>query len=127
MLLEFKRSHGKLKVLRALPPFDKPAMVQGLLADVALMFLPPDGKPSETADGCYWELTNGSRLGVERLDEGGCQLRLWNKLGVLTREVRMIPPWHNGFAEDLELKASGEAAYRLELRLIKAETLVARH
>ncbi len=127
VLLECKRSHGKLKVLRALPPFDKPAMVQGLLADVVLMFLPPNGKPSKTAGGCFWELTDGSRLGVERQDDGGCRLRLWNELDVLTRQVHMTAPWHNGFAEDLELKASGEVSYRIVLRLIEAETLVAKH
>ncbi len=121
VLLEVKQSPGEREVLRALPPFDKPEMVQGMLSDVALMFLLPSGKPSASKTSCRWNLEDGGQLRVARLPDRGCSLELRDKLGEMTRRVRMDPPWRDGFARDVELKAMGNLQYTLGLHLLKLE------
>ncbi len=121
VLLEVKQKPGEREVLRALPPFDKPEMVQGMLSDVALMFFLPNGKPSLSKTACHWNLEDGNQLRVARLTDGSCRLELRDKLGEVTRRVRMYPPWQDGFARDVELKAIGKLQYALGLHLLKSE------
>lgn len=121
VLLEVKQSHGEQEILRALPPFDKPQMVQGMLTDVELMFMLPQGKPSIGKSSCGWNLENGDQLSAARLEDGGCHLDLKNKTGDLIRSVRMFPPWQDGFTREVELRAIGGLEYTLRLHLLRAE------
>lgn len=121
VLLEVEQSPEGQEVLRALPPFDKPEMVQGMMSDVALMFLQPKGKPSVNGTFCQWKLKDGDLLKVSRLADGSCRLDLMDDSGELTRTVRMNPPWRNGFAGLVELKAEGKIGYALGLHLLESE------
>jgi hypothetical protein len=121
VLLEVEQSHGEQEVLRALSPFDKPQMVQGMLNDVEMMFMLPQGKPSVGKASCGWNLENGGQLSAARLADGGCLLELKDKAGELKRNVRMFPPWRDGFAREVELKAMGHPEYTLGLHLLRAE------
>lgn len=123
VLLDVQQSPGEQEVLRALPPFDNPEMVQGMLSDVALMFLPPKGRPSISKTSCLWRLEGGSQFKVARLDDGGCLLELKDKSGELTRKVRMDSPRGDGFASNVELTAMGQLQYALGLHLLRSERI----
>jgi hypothetical protein len=123
----------KVTVNRAVPPFDEPEMVQGLIGDVRLLFLKPEGVP--TASGvvgdrsaiCRYKNGDGSTVDVIVQLDGNWQIDQYSSFDFIQRSVQGI------FAEDhqtgnlgeliperLELVAHGFMGYKLSMNLIEA-------
>lgn len=117
---------GPVEVKRALPPLDKPGFATGLLADLRLLFTAPSGMPR-----CGWR--HGERLcrwqntgTVEdvAISEANC----WTIQAF--RDERLVRTARADTCADRDgyalpgvifLRASGDADYQLEMRLINAE------
>jgi len=126
----------KVTVNRAVPPFDEPGMVQGLIGDVRLMFLRPEGV--RTASGvvgersaiCRYTDKDGSTVDVIVQPNGNWRIDQYSSFDFLQRSVQGV------FAEDhqtdvlgeviperLELIAPGFMGYKLSMKLIEAVPL----
>ena len=117
---------GPIQVERALPPLDKPGFAAGLLADLRLLFIAPTGLPS-----CGWR--DGERLCRWR-DAGAIEdvaidkMNCWS-IQAFQGERLVRTTWasdcvsRDGYALPglISLRASGDANYQLEMRLIRAE------
>jgi hypothetical protein len=117
-----------LIVHRALPPFDSPHFAGGLMDDIRLIFLEPDGPVigfGEVENGsvvCRHATPDGSTVDIEPQRDGAWELRRYSPAQRLTRTVRALPGARNnaGFPETLELEAGGDQTYKLVMKLVEA-------
>ena len=122
ILFEAEQREDTISVLKAVAPFDSPAFARGLMEDVNLLFLPPKGGPSEwgrSADGaivCLWESPEGSRREITLSAVGKISLR--DRHGDLVKEALLLPPFVEGLASQMELRAYKPAPYRLMMTLL---------
>jgi hypothetical protein len=124
-----------IQVERALPPLDKPGFAAGLIADLRLLFIAPDGTPLCGA---------GANAGVLRAGEKLCR---WQNGGLVTDVVIgrdgcwSIQAFHGGrlvrtsrasdcadrdgslIPASMSLRATGDADYELTMRLVSAEKI----
>lgn len=129
VLLEAEDSN-KISVKRAIAPFDHPGFAAGMLADIRLLFLPPESTAKEAAvedNGnkiCRYFLLDGNVQEIVLEPRGKTSIRLYDHGKKLCRTV--------GFAADkdplnaakqAELKAYGLTGYRLEMALIEAQLI----
>ena len=54
ILFDAELSEDGIAVRKAVAPFDSPAFARGLMEDVALLFLPPQVKPTDMGKGNGW-------------------------------------------------------------------------
>jgi hypothetical protein len=117
---------GEITVRKAVAPFDSPAFAKGLMEDVALLFLPPQVRPTiwgKAADGtriCRWESPDGCRTEVWESMDRGWRIQHRDDQGEVTREVSLKGPFVQGLASHMELRASKPASYRLRMTLLQA-------
>ncbi len=119
-----------LSITRALPPFDRSGLAEGLMMDMATLFLSPRAPLLGVAaleDGsvlCRHEIYGESRADVVVFPDGGWTIHVRNDFTGRTREVtaRNVV---GGVPETLELKAPGFAGYTLRMRLVEATSLSA--
>lgn len=124
---------GRLQVGRALPPFDTQGFAQGLIDDLALMFLAPTGPPQITglmengAAACRWREGNGSTVDVVRTAEAAWQIRRFNAQGKL---IRLVKPLNSSstlpkdpLPETIVLQSPGMLGYTLTMTLVEARAL----
>ncbi len=123
----------KVIVNRAVPPFDEPGMVQGLIWDVRLMFLKPEGVSTgsgvveERSAICRYKNGDGSTVDVIVQLDGNWRIDQYSSFDFIQRSVQGF------FAEDhqtgvlgefiperLELVAHGFMGYKLSMNLIEA-------
>lgn len=109
---------GDLAVRRAIAPFDAPAFAEGLMRDVAMMFLPPEAVERETGT-----LPSGERVCRRRSDRALTDIAVtsvheWTlaryENGRLTRTLRVFPG-------KMTLAALGDRGYDLVLTRIQTE------
>jgi hypothetical protein len=123
ILFEAEQHEDKISVLKAVAPFDSPAFARGLMEDVNLLFLPPQGGPSKwgmTADGatlCRWESPDGSRREIALSTVLKISLR--DRHGDLVKEALLTAPFVKGLASRMELQAHKPAPYRLQMTLLQ--------
>lgn len=126
------RAEDKVSVSRALPPFDRPHLADGLMADVRLLLLAPGGTLSDvgqTAEGhpvCRYAEKSGSTLDVVVENNRGWKIIRYDSRGTPIRTARGLdlpPAPPTGFrpAQKIELTAHGKPGYQLTLTLISAE------
>jgi hypothetical protein len=130
------RMDGKIRVDRAIPPFDSRTFARGLMGDVALMLLSPPGAPVESGSletgepVCRYQATEpgGGVLTTDVIREGKGRwsvnqyeggrlhrsLRARTKTGIAHGPVPVFP-------EKWELTAPGPGGYCLHLKLLEAE------
>jgi hypothetical protein len=126
ILFEAELRDGKIRTLKAVPPFDSPAFTRGLMEDVTLLFLCPQGKPAswtKKGDGtrtCLWEGPDGSRTEIKGSMELGWRILRQDDQGDVTREVSLNGPFLQGLASHLELRAFKPASYKLRMTLLQA-------
>lgn len=117
-----------LIVHRALPPFDSPHFAGGLMDDIRLIFLEPDGPVlgvGELENGsvvCRHAAPDGGTVDIGLQRDGSWELRRYDPAQRLTRTVRSLPGAGKkaGFPEALELAARGDQTYKLVMRLVEA-------
>jgi hypothetical protein len=129
------RSDQGLVVNRALAPFDKIEFAKGLMRDIRLIFLQPDGcfvGAGLLEDGfptCRYETREGETIDIVTFSDGSWEIRRYGTTRRLTRTIRASHPVRAGcFAEGaipsrLELKAYGLWGYELSMDLVSASRL----
>jgi hypothetical protein len=122
ILFEAEQREDTISVLKAVAPFDSPAFARGLMEDVNLLFLSPEGRPSKwgrRADGailCQWESPDGSRREITLSTVRKISLR--DRHGDLVKEALLRAPFVEGLASQVELRAYKPAPYRLMMTLL---------
>jgi hypothetical protein len=122
ILFEAEQREHTISILKAVAPFDSAAFARGLMEDVNLLFLPPQGGPSKwgrSADGailCQWESPDGSRREITLSAVGKISLR--DRHGDLVKEALLKAPFVKGLASQMELRAHKPAPYRLRMTLL---------
>jgi hypothetical protein len=116
----------KLRVDRAVPPFDRSSFSASLMADVGHAFLPPAGAPTEVgryASGetvCRWIPERGESTDIELGPDGPRVIRTFLRMHV-TREIFLTGTAAGGFYPTVILSVPGAGGYRLEMRLVDHE------
>jgi len=121
------RSQGReIEVQRALPPLDKPGFAAGLLADLRLLFTAPASLPRcgwrRGERLCRW--SDASTVEDVLVSRENCWVIQAFRDGRLVRTARASAcAGHDGYAlpDFIFLRASSDAHYQLEMRLISAE------
>ena len=114
-----------MAVRKAVAPFDSPAFAGGLMEDVTLLFLPPQGKPTgwgKETDGtmiCNWEGPDDSDTEITGSMESGWRILRRDKYREVIKEVVLKGPFVNGLASHVELRASEPASYTLRMTLVQ--------
>jgi len=122
ILFEAEQLDDTISVLKAVAPFDSAAFARGLMEDVNLLFLPPQGGASKwgrSTDGailCQWESPDGSRREISLSTVLKISLR--DRHGDLVKEALLKAPFVKGLASQMELRAHKPAPYRLKLTLL---------
>lgn len=123
VLFEAEGNGDTISVLKALSPFDSPAFAKGLMEDVDLLFLPPEGGASKwgrTADGavlCQWKRSDGYREDISL--SAAVKILLLDGQGDLVKEARFMGPFVKGLASRMELNARKPAPYTLKMTLLQ--------
>jgi len=116
---------GEITVRKAVAPFDSPAFAKGLMEDVALLFLPPQLRPTtwgKDTDGtmiCNWEGPDKSHTEITGSMDSGWRILRRDKHGKAIKEVVLNGPFVNGLASRVELRAFKPASYRLRMTLVQ--------
>jgi len=131
VLLEAEHN-GELTVQRAVPPFDKPGVAEGMLADIRLIFLAPTalsamaGLDASSNKLCRYELPGNQVEEITILPQEHREIKLYDGKKHLRRSVSfgssrqsVRPP----LAASMSLSAHGLPGYRLEMTLLEAEPL----
>jgi hypothetical protein len=126
---------GTLTIRRALPPFDRPALAEGMMRDIRLLFFPPEGPLLLTGrmpsgdPGCRYALADGYE-DITRKPTGDILIQRYDQRNRLTRRVditRCHPdsaPGKEAVACRIHLEAFQPTHYQLELDLIEARPAV---
>lgn len=123
----------RLRVDRAVPPFDKPGFAEGLMADLGLLlFPPPDARPERGTldDGpvLRYRHHNGHTTDIVARGAGRFRIELYDadarsiRRAILTLQPVLQSP-DRKIATEILLEAMGKAAYILRLDLIDAVPL----
>jgi len=121
-----------LTVERAVPPFDKPAFAEGLMADVRTIFLAPPAagiRYGRTADGlptCRATWPDGRISDIQPAVNGCWQIQTYTPEQTLERAIVGRSCRKEGdflIPEYLELKGFGQNGYTLKMTLIHADNL----
>ena len=117
-----------VKVIRALPPFDKPDFARNMMDDMELIFLEPAGELVEKGvfvSGdvvCRRQKKQGEWVDVVAGHDGRIQIRRYSKCGALQRTVFL-----NGHSRDayqtIELQSAGWMSYGLTMTLIESDVV----
>jgi hypothetical protein len=116
----------KLRVDRAVPPFDRGSFAASLMADVGTAFLPPAGQPTAVgrydtgATVCRWTPARGETTDVELRDDGPRVIRTFAR-SHLTREIFLVGRPADGFFPLVILNVPGAGGYQLEMSLVDHE------
>ena len=121
-----------IDIKRAVPPFDRPGMAQGIVDDLRLIFFAPD--PSTRITGaldngdrvCRFALPGGGTQDVELHDDIAWTVRRYNRRNRIIRSVRSVPARGrsvHGMPNQIILDAHGPVGYRLIITLLEAEPL----
>lgn len=118
----------RIIVHRALPPFDSPHFAEGLMDDIRLIFLEPDGPV--VASGLLEngfavrrrQTMDGGAVDIEALPDGNWRIRRYSPSHQLVRTVTALHDevGRYGFPKTIELTASDGQAYRLIMTLLEA-------
>jgi hypothetical protein len=125
ILFDAERREDGIAVRKAVAPFDSPAFARGLMEDVTLIFLSPQGVPviwGRETDGtmfCKWEGPNDSRTEIKGSMDSGWRILRRDKYGEVIKEVVLNGPFVNGLASRVELQAFKPATYRIRITLLQ--------
>ncbi|MGD8366914.1 MAG: hypothetical protein PVG78_04670 [Desulfobacterales bacterium] len=115
-----------LAVQRSVPPFDRKGFARGLMDDVKMIFLVPEGSAEpgafeDGAIGCRYRLAAGGWLDAAWEPNGVRRIIRYDSAGKRIREVTM----ERGAPGKgrMVLTATGSAGYRIEMEAIEAVRL----
>ncbi|MDJ0783181.1 MAG: hypothetical protein QNJ22_14485 [Desulfosarcinaceae bacterium] len=119
----------RLRVTRAVPPFDGPGFAEGLMADLALLFLAPR-ETRQVTGSIHGRPTrrflhmDGTATDVSTIATGHFRIDRYSSDARLIRRALLTPtaarPEEGRPAAEIHLDALGDARYALRLTLIDA-------
>ena len=118
---------GKLTINRGVAPFDSLSFAKGLMEDIRLMFLDPDGEPMGagiTDNGfevCRYRISNDAVIDVMVRPDCMFEIRKYENEQLIRKVVAELNS--RSIPEKIEFVAYEPANYRLNLRLISAEQI----
>jgi hypothetical protein len=127
VMFEAKVEGGQTEVMRALPPLDTSGFAEGLMADVAFLFLSPLGPPAERGlneegfPACRWQLKDDTLVETAIAPMGVARARLYGRGGILLKEALAWPPFTQGLPAQSRLRVYSPVDYTLDMTLIEAE------
>jgi hypothetical protein len=126
---------GTLTIRRALPPFDRPALAEGMMRDIRLLFFPPEGPLLLTGSmpsgdpGCRYALADGYE-DITRKPSGDIVIQRYDRRNRLTHRVDITRCHPDGAAGKeavacrIHLEAFPPTHYQLDLDLVEARPTV---
>ena len=123
---------GAVDIRRAVPPFDRPGMAQGIIEDLQLIFFAPDhpkNKIGMLPDGmrvCRYALSDGGTQDIGIHNHADWVIHRYNRRNRIVRTIRPEPDQGEsaqGMPNRIILEAHGLAGYRLNISLLEAEPM----
>jgi len=120
---------GGVTVHRAVPPLDRKGFPEGLMRDVALIFLAPATPPDEAGldrEGhpvCRWQDPGSGTADLVTLDPVSWRILTYAADRSLEREADLTAPEGGPLASRIRLVSHGFLGYSLDLSLIEVEFL----
>ena len=118
---------GKLTINRSVAPFDSIGFAKGLMEDIRLMFLKPDGQPMGagiTENGfeiCRYRVSDHAVIDVMVRPDHMLEIRKYENERLIRKVVAELSP--GSVPKKITFTAYEPADYRLNLRLISAEQI----
>jgi hypothetical protein len=125
MVLFEAEAAPSLKVIRALPPFDKGDFAKNMIDDIKLIFFAPIGEiqvKGTLADGstiCRYREESGGWIDVIALLPEGIEINRYSTCGSLKRQIQLSQTAENIYPS-IELTAKETLNYSLTMTLIEA-------
>jgi hypothetical protein len=117
--------NGTVTVNRAFGPFDNPEFAKGIMRDIRLIFLAPEGEMqtagtfADGTEGCRFRTDDNRFVDVVGAADGSWQIKQYKPLKTVALDA--LDP--SGFSSRLTLHAGGKASYTLVMTLIEATSL----
>ena len=128
VLFEAESTPEKLKVTRALPPFDSESFAENMLEDIRLIFLEPQGKLqnrgyfSSGERVCRYLKANGDWIDVAATKALKTEIKRYSSSGTLKRHV-IYDKAEEDIYQLIELRASETMDYSLLMTLMEAQPI----
>ncbi len=117
--------NGEVAVKRAFGPFDNPEFAEGVMRDIRLIFLAPEGrmqtagKFADGTQGCRYRTHDNRFIDIIGAAGGSWQIQQYDP----RKTVVIDAVDQRGVSPKLTLEAGGEASYALVMTLIEAISL----
>ena len=114
--------NGEVAVKRAFGPFDNPEFAKGVMRDIRLIFLAPDGKMqtagkfADGAEGCRYLTDDNRFIDLIGAADGSWKIQQYDPL----KTVVVDAVDHSGLSPQITLEAGGKASYTLVMTLVDA-------
>ncbi len=121
--------NGAIKIERAVPPFDKPGIAEGIIEDLRLIFFAPElpkrqtGTRTRSERVCRYPLPGGGAQDIEIDSDDHWIIQKYNRRNRVIRTVQSESERAesaHGIPSRITLEAHGLTGYRLHLSLIEA-------
>jgi len=125
-LFDATSAEGKLKVERAVPPFNRTGFAEGLVDDVSHSLIPPRGAATEvgvyeTGEAvCRWRGAEERITDVVLSAAQPRAIRNYRGTGLL-REITIVGEAADGWYLELKMRVPGAGGYTLDMKLIDHE------
>jgi len=129
VLFDATGRNGTVEVHRALPPLDRKGFPEGLMHDVQLLFLSPEGSPSvfgvddQDRVVCRWEDEADGTTDLTTDEVGSWELLEYGPDRRLRRTAQMTPGMQGPLAAEIRLTGHGLLKYTLDLTPVEAQFL----
>lgn len=123
---------GTIDIQRAVPPFDKPGMTEGIIEDLKLIFLQPEapevdfGRFDTGEYVCRYGVGNRGTQDIAVKDPAHWRITRYNSRHRPVRTVVPVPDQGvspQGMANQILLTAPGLLGYKMKITLLEAEPL----
>jgi hypothetical protein len=117
--------NGEVIVKRAFGPFDNPEFAKGVMRDIRLIFLAPEGemqtagKFADATEGCRYRTDDNRFIDLIGTADGRWQIQQYEP----RKTVLFDAVDQRGLSPKLTLEAGGKASYTLVMNLIDAISL----
>jgi len=118
---------GKLTINRSVAPFDSIGFARGLMEDIRLMFLKPDGESIDAGisdngfEVCRYRVSGDAVIDVMVRPDDTLEIRRYTNEQLIRKVVAELSP--GSVPEKITFTAYEPVGYRLNLRLISAEQI----
>ena len=125
-LFDGELREGEIVIQKAVPPFDSPSFVKGMMEDVAFLFFPPSGSAAswgKAVDGtrvCLWGDPDGFQTEIMETPDQGWQILRRDNQGQATQKVSLKGPFVHGLASHMELRVLRPVSYTLKMTLVQS-------